>query len=221
LVDGGAAKVYAGARDPGTISDPALTPVRLDVTDRAQVAAAAELCADVDLVINNAGVLAATPVLEESFESARHELEVNYFGTLAVAQAFAPVLAANGGGALVNMLSVMSWLTLPRAGTYAASKAAAWSATNALRVMLRGQGTLVVGVHAGYIDTDMTAQLDVPKLTTAEVAAATLDGIQAGAEEVLVDDFTRQVKAAVPEDLRLLYPGIQETYDAGVKAGAA
>ena len=206
LLDAGA-KVYAGVRDPRSITDPELVPVQLDITDAASVAAAAERCADVSILVNNAGVSTNTsPLSGAGLDGARHEIEVNYLGPLAMSRAFAPVLAANGGGALVNILSVMSWITIPQAGNYAASKAAAWSMTNALRVMLRPQGTLVVGVHFGHADTDMTAAIDAPKLDPAEVAAQVVEALAVGREEVLVDAISRQVKEALSGDLRLLYP---------------
>jgi NAD(P)-dependent dehydrogenase (short-subunit alcohol dehydrogenase family) len=205
LVEGGAAKVYAAARDPQTVTDPGLVPVALDVTDHAQVAAVAAELTDVDLVVNNAGVASVAFALTADLEQARRELEVNYLGTLAVAQAFAPVLKANGGGALVNVLSVVSFVSQAHLTTYSASKAAQWSITNALRVALREQGTLVTGVHVGYIDTDLAAGIDAEKHAPADVAAAILDGVRNGAEEVLVDELSRTVKAALPDDQRLLY----------------
>jgi NAD(P)-dependent dehydrogenase (short-subunit alcohol dehydrogenase family) len=216
LLDHGAAKVYAGVRDPATVTDPDLVAVRLDVTDPAQVAAAAAQLTDVSLVVNNAGVATGGPALTTPLDAARAEFEVNTLGTLAVAQAFAPVLAANGGGALVNVHSVLSWIALPKHATYAASKAAVWSLTNSLRTELRSQGTLVTGVHVGYIDTDMTAGIDDPKLDANEVAEAVVRGIAAGDEEVLADDLSRGVKASLHDDLRLLYPGVQEQFDAVV-----
>lgn len=140
--------------------------------------------------------------------------EVNYLGPLAVSRAFAPVLAANGGGALVNILSVLSWISFPRSGNYSAAKAAAWSMTNSPRTLMRRQGTLIVGVHFGYADTDMTAGIEGPKLDPVDVARQVVDAISSGIEEVLVDPFTRQVKAALHDDLRLLYPEVQLQHDA-------
>jgi NAD(P)-dependent dehydrogenase (short-subunit alcohol dehydrogenase family) len=207
LLERGAAKVYAGARDPRTITDPRLIPVRLDITNLAEVAAAAELAADVDLVINNAGVGGGGSLLTApNLDGARAEIETNYFGTLNVSRAFAPVLAANGGGALVNMLSVLSFITFPQIGSYSASKSAAWSLTNALRLELQEQGTLVVGVHAGYIDTDLVASLDVAKLRPEDVAEATMAGIAAGDHEVFADELSRTVKGALSAELSALYP---------------
>jgi NAD(P)-dependent dehydrogenase (short-subunit alcohol dehydrogenase family) len=218
LVDRGAATVYAGARDPGTVdvSDTRVVPVRLDITNPGDVATAARDCTDVSLVINNAGAMLQTPFLSApNMSAARTEMETNYFGTLAMARAFAPVLAAAGGGALVNILSVASWLASPFNGSYCASKSAEWALTNALRVELRGQDTLVVGVHAGWIDTDMAATVEDSKISPREVAAQTLDAIEKGGPEVLTDDWTRQVKDSVATDQDGLYPDIQRSWDAG------
>jgi NAD(P)-dependent dehydrogenase (short-subunit alcohol dehydrogenase family) len=214
LVDAGARTVYAGVRDTSTVADASLMPVALDVTDADQVARAAETLTDVSLVVNNAGIGVGSRLLATPLADARAELDVNYLGTVAVAQAFAPILAANGGGALVNVLSVLSLVAMPWHGTYAASKSAAWSATNSLRTELRSQGTLVMGVFAGYIDTDLTRLVDAPKLDAAEVGTAIVHAVRADQEELYVDDISRQVKAALNDDQRQLYPQIQQQYDA-------
>jgi NAD(P)-dependent dehydrogenase (short-subunit alcohol dehydrogenase family) len=223
LLDAGAAKVYAGARDPGTIAaQPGVVPLRLDVTDASQVAEAARVASDATIVINNAGVdLGGTILGDDDLERNRREFDVNYFGPLSVARAFAPVLAANGGGALVNVLSVLSFVAVPRHPNYSATKAAAWSLTNTLRTQLRGQGTLVLGVHVGYMDTDMAAAIDEPKTAAADVAAQVVAALAEGREEVLADDLARTVKAALSHDLEHIYPGIQERYDAAVAAASA
>lgn len=162
LLQAGAAKVYAGARDPAAVADPRLTPIRLDVMSDRDVAAAA--CGDATLLVNNAGILLNSPILADGAEAAlRDEMEVNVFGLLRMARAFAPVLAGNGGGAMVNMLSVASWFTSPFNATYCASKHAALAVSDALRIQLRGQGTHVVGVHAGFIETDMAAHVQGPR----------------------------------------------------------
>lgn len=207
LVERGAATVYAGARNPDEVTDPDVVPIALDVTDPAQIAAAVARCGDVALLINNAGVNHGAPLLgAPDTDGARGELETNLFGPLALARGFAPALARNGGGAIVNMLSVLSWLTFPQVGSYCASKAAAWSMTNAIRLELHAQGTLVVGVHAAYIDTDMAARVNAPKIAPAEVAHQVLDAVEAGLSEVLTDDVTRQVRAGLSADLTALYP---------------
>ncbi|MCX4514173.1 MULTISPECIES: SDR family oxidoreductase [unclassified Streptomyces] len=205
LLAHGAAKVYAGAREPETVRDPGLVPLRLDVTDEEQVAAVARAADDVGIVVNNAGIAGGPSLLEGSFDGARREMEVNYFGTWAVSRAFAPVLAAHGGGALVNMLSVASWVANRRLPSYAASKSAQWSLTNAFRLALREQGTLVVGVYAGYVDTDLAADIDSPKILATDVAEKTMAALLNDESEVLVDDTTRQIRAALSGDLETLY----------------
>ena len=218
LLDRGAAKVYAGARDPGTVdvTDARVVPVQLDITNSEHIAAAARDCSDVSLLVNNAGAMLLRPFLSApDMSAARTEMETNYFGTLAMARAFAPALAAAGDGALVNVLSVASWYAPPFNASYCASKSAEWALTNALRVELRGQGTLVVGVFAGFIDTDMTATVEDSKISPREVAAQTLDAVEKGRPEVLTDDWTRHVKDSVATDQESLYPDIQRSWDAG------
>lgn len=194
----GAAKVYAAARDPASIDLAGVVPIALDVTDAAQVAAAAAQCGDVTLLINNAGVSQGAAVLAaDAIDTARRHFETNFFGVWALAQAFAPVLQANGGGAVLNVLSALSWLTLPGLTPYSASKAAAWALSNGLRQELKAQGTQVTSLHVGYMDTDMTRGLDAPKSAPADVARLALEGIEAGAFEVLADDTSRQVKQSL------------------------
>jgi NAD(P)-dependent dehydrogenase (short-subunit alcohol dehydrogenase family) len=190
---------------PAGVTDPRLTPLRLDVTDPDQIAAAAKTAGDIDILINNAGVGGGTSLLEGSLDGARQAMDVNYFGTWAVTREFAPVLARNGGGAVVNMLSVASWRAMEVAPGYAASKAAQWSLTNAFRLGLAEQGTLVVGVHSGFVDTDLSSWTDAPKISAASVAEQTMDALLNNAEEVLADDATRKVRAALSGDIRGLY----------------
>ncbi|GAA4202603.1 SDR family oxidoreductase [Actinocatenispora rupis] len=200
-VERGAARVYGGVRDPGADLPAGVVPVRLDITDPAQVSAAAETCGDVTVLVNNAGVLTNTPLVgAPDLTRARAEMDVNYFGTLAMCRAFAPVLARNGGGALVNILSIASWFTNPAMGSYSASKAAAWAMTKGVRDELRPQGTLVVAVHSGYIDTDMARGVTSTKNSPEDVAARTLDGLAADRTEVLADDRTQRAKRAVAAD---------------------
>lgn len=216
----GAATVYAAARDPKSIDLAGVTPVALDVTDHAAVAALAAELTDVDVLINNAGVANVQAPGVADLELARQELEVNYLGTAATTQAFAPVLAARGGGAIVNILSVASWIGSPALSTYAASKSAAWSFTNQARVVLKQQGTQVSGAFFGFVDTDLTAGLDVPKLSPREVADAVIAGLQAGDAEIIVDDVSRMVKGALGDDQALLYPGVEATYLQQIGAAA-
>lgn len=191
----GARKVYAGARDPASIRDAGLTPLKLDVTSQADVAAAAEIAADATLVINNAGI-----AITGSFNTAeaeavlRRHFETNVLGVLRVSQAFAPVLARHGGGALLNVASIASWISSPLLANYAVSKAAVWSLSNGLRNDLRTQGTQVLTLHMGFVDTDLTQGIDMPKSTSEDIVARALDALEAGADEVLADDLTRQVK---------------------------
>jgi NAD(P)-dependent dehydrogenase (short-subunit alcohol dehydrogenase family) len=191
----GARKVYAGARDPSTVTLAGVEAIKLDVTNPQDVAAAAAQASDVTLVINNAGIAAIGGFMAEgSIESAQRHLDTNLFGSLRVAQAFAPVLAANGGGALLNVLSIASWINGPLLGVYAMSKSAAWAMTNGLRNDLRAQKTQVLGLHMGFVDTDLTKGIDGPKSTPESIVSQAFDGLEAGAEEVLADDRTRQVK---------------------------
>jgi NAD(P)-dependent dehydrogenase (short-subunit alcohol dehydrogenase family) len=198
LVDHGAAKVYAGVRDLPTMADRGVTPLQLDVTKPEEITAAAAVADDVTIVINNAAVDGeGTKLLEGSFDDARRAMEVNYFGTWAISRAFAPILARNGGGALVNMLSVASWIGEPLLPGYAASKAAQWSLTQSLQESLRDQGTLVVGVYAGFVETDLSARFDAPKISPSSVAEQTMQALAGNATEVLADERTRAVKAAL------------------------
>jgi NAD(P)-dependent dehydrogenase (short-subunit alcohol dehydrogenase family) len=191
----GARKVYAAARDPDSITLPGVVPIRLDVSRDEDVQRVAAQCGDVTVLINNAGVAETGGFLAEgAVDAARRQLEVNYFGPLRMARAFAPVLAANGGGALVNVLSIASWIGGPLLAGYAATKSAAWSLTNSLRQELAGQGTLVAGLHMGFVDTELTQGIAAPKTTPQAIATALFDGLAQGATEILGDEVTRQVK---------------------------
>jgi NAD(P)-dependent dehydrogenase (short-subunit alcohol dehydrogenase family) len=214
LLARGAAKVYAGVRDTATITDPRLVAVQLDVTDAARVRALAAEATDVDLVVNNAGTGRPALPLSADLDDARFELEANYLSIVSMTEAFAPVIARNDGGAFVNMLSIVSWLGAPNLATYSASKAAAWSYSNSARIELKPQGIEVVGVHVGFVDTDLTAGLDVDKVAPAAVAAAALDAVEAAEPEAVVDDFSRQVKAGLSDDQRSLYPQIEQDFAA-------
>jgi NAD(P)-dependent dehydrogenase (short-subunit alcohol dehydrogenase family) len=191
----GARKVYAGVRNPPMLSLAGVDAIQLDVDRPEQVASAAQRCTDVTLLINNAGIATFGGFLSaDSIESARAHLETNFFGPLRLSQAFAPVLKANGGGAILNVLSVASWINSPMLAMYGASKSAAWALTNGLRHELRAQGTQVLGMHVGFVDTDLTRGIDVPKSTPEVIVRRTLDALEAGAEEVLADERARQVK---------------------------
>jgi len=200
----GARRVYATARSPRDWSDPRVVPVALDVTSSASIRDAAATAADTTIVVNNAGIGGAGPLLTSSLDDVRRVFDTNVFGALEVAQVFAPVLASNGGGALIDVHSALSWLA--RGGAYAATKAAFWSLTNSLRLELQAQGTHVLGAHLGYTDTPMTAGLDVDKEDPADIVAAIYDGLEAGELEVLADETSRWVKAGLSEPIPVLYP---------------
>jgi NAD(P)-dependent dehydrogenase (short-subunit alcohol dehydrogenase family) len=218
LVRRGAAKVYGAARDPAKVTEEGVAPVALDITDADRVAEVSRECPDVTLLVNNAGVMkASTFIGPPSLDAARSEMETNYFGTLAVCRAFAPVLASNGGGTIVNMLSVSSFYTNPLDASYGASKAAEWSLTNGIRTELAHQGTLVVAVHASFIDTEMAAGIDAPKVSPESVAQQAFDAVEAGDIEVLADERSRFVKASLSRDHELIYPSVQAFWDAIVK----
>lgn len=194
----GARRVYAAARDPAGVQLAGVTPLQLDVTDLLEVERAARECGDVTLVINNAGVASTGGFLADpDLASARRQLEVNFFGMMRVAQAFAPVLARNGGGAMLNVLSIASWINRPQLGVYGATKSAAWALTNGLRHELRAQGTQVTALHMGFVDTDLTRGIDVPKSTPEAIVRIALDGLEAGVDEVLADEMTQQVKQSL------------------------
>jgi NAD(P)-dependent dehydrogenase (short-subunit alcohol dehydrogenase family) len=191
LLKRGAPRVYAGARDIVALAPLVATycervvPVELDVTDPASIREATSQCLDINLLVNNAGIASPGGVTgRPDLDGARDEMEVNYFGTLEMSRAFAPILLANQPAAIVNVLSILSLVTIPRIGTYSASKAAALAATRALRAELSPQGVLVVGVMPGFVDTDLTKNLDAPKMTPLEVAQDALDAVAGGIEDV-------------------------------------
>ena len=194
LLDRGARKVYAAARDPRTIDidDSRVAPLQLDVTDAASVATAVEAAADVTVLINNAGITRGASVLDRDTSALRAELETNLFGALAMASAFADQIGEQSG-AIVNVASVLAWA--PFGASYSVSKAALWSATDCMRRELAPRGVQVVGVYVGLIDTDMASFSDSPKSSPAEVIRQVLDGVESGADEVLADEFTRQIRA--------------------------
>ena len=195
LVERGA-KVYAAARRAETVDIPGVEVVQLDITDPISVGRAADQAGDVTVLVNNAGSSTRAGLLSGSLEDIRLEMDTHYFGTLNAIRAFAPIIEGNGGGAILNMLSVLSWLHLPGSGAYGAAKAAAWAMSDALRQELAPRGIQVTAVHVGYMDTDMAAFAPADQKTDPSVVAKlALDGLFAGLPEVLADDLTRSVKA--------------------------
>jgi NAD(P)-dependent dehydrogenase (short-subunit alcohol dehydrogenase family) len=202
------AKVYAGARNPDAVDVPGVIPVRIDITDPASVRDAADKANDVTLLINNAGSSRGASLLDGEMADIRLEMETHYLGTLEVVRAFAPVLAKHDESAVLNVLSVLSWITFPSVGAYSAAKSAEWSLTNALRVELAAQGTRVSGLHVGYMDTDMARGVDAPKIDPAVVAALALDGVADGKYEILADDLSHQVQGGLAGGVAALYPAL-------------
>jgi NAD(P)-dependent dehydrogenase (short-subunit alcohol dehydrogenase family) len=189
------AKVYAAARDPASIKLAGVEAVKLDVTNAAAVEALARKLGDVTLIVNNAGIARSSGFLAPGgIEAQRAELETNFFGPLLLARAFAPTLEKNGGGAIVNVLSALSWVSSPAFATYCASKSAAWSLSNGLRHELKAQGTQVLALHIGYMDTDMVRHVTAPKANPDNVVRDTLVALEAGKSEILADDTSRMVK---------------------------
>ena len=196
----GAAKVYAAARDLGAVDADGVHPLELDVTDAAQIEAAAAAAGDVQLLINNAGISTGTPLVAGDEATIRREMDTNFYGPLLMTRAFAPVLRANGGGAVLNVISALSWFTTPTAGAYAASKAAAWMLTDSTRLELAAQGTHVVAVHMGLVDTDMARGIQAPKIAPSALVTAALDAVESGAQEVVADEWADFVKSGLTLD---------------------
>ncbi|MFC6016633.1 SDR family oxidoreductase [Plantactinospora solaniradicis] len=200
----GARKVYAAARDPRTVTNPDVVPLALDVTDPESVAEAARVASDVTVLVNNAAGLVNANFLDSDVEEVRREFETNFYGPLRLTRAFVPAIVDNGGGHVLNINSVLSWLGI--SDSYSASKAALWSMTNSLRLQLLPRGVGVTGLHVGYIDTDMSAHVDAPKISPEDVARQAIDGIEAGAFEVLADETTRRVRDGLSGTVTAMYP---------------
>lgn len=205
LLDRGAAKVYATARDPRTITTPGVEALALDLLDTETIDAAVAAAGDVTRLVNNAGISTYQNLIRGDLPEIRREMDTHFFGTLAVTRGWADILAANGGGAIINILSALSWFSFHGATSCSAAKAAEWSLTNGTRVELTAQGTQVLGVHLGAADTDMMSGYDGPLLDPADVVRIALDALAAGSVEVLVDDWSRTVKAALAHDPASFY----------------
>jgi NAD(P)-dependent dehydrogenase (short-subunit alcohol dehydrogenase family) len=200
--------VYAAARNPATVDLPGVTPIALDVTDPASVTAAAAAASGVAILVNNAGSSTGASLLTGDPADIRLEMDTHFFGTLTVVRAFAPQLAAHENSAILNILSVLSWLSFPGVGAYCAAKSAEWSLTNALRQELAPQGIRVSSLHVGYMDTDMTRGIDSPKSDPAAIAKAALDGIEAGDAEIIADEVSKHVLAGLSSGVAGLYPQV-------------
>ncbi|MFI7024270.1 SDR family oxidoreductase [Micromonospora sp. NPDC049900] len=212
LLERGARRVYATARRPESLgfADSRVVPLRLDLLDHESVVAAAAAARDVTLLVNNAGIATGAPLVTGEIAEVRREMDTHFWGTLDVIREFTPVLAANGGGAIVNVLSALSWFAGPGTGAYSAAKAAEWNMTNGVRLELAAQGTLVQGVLLGAADTDITADYDGPKIDPRDVPRRSLDGLAAGSIEVIVDDWTAMVKASLADDPAPFYTRVTE-----------
>ncbi|GAY19228.1 SDR family oxidoreductase [Mycobacterium sp. shizuoka-1] len=192
------AKVYAGARRPETIDLPGVVPIQLDITDPESVRAAAALATDVTVLVNNAGVSTRADLLTGPIDDIRLEMETHYFGTLNVSREFVPIIENNGGGAVLNVLSVLAWVHPPTSGAYSAAKAAAWAMTDALRTELAPREIHVSALHVGYMDTDMVSYIPADqKIDPGVVAKQAIDGLLGGQAEIIADDLSRTVKAGL------------------------
>jgi NAD(P)-dependent dehydrogenase (short-subunit alcohol dehydrogenase family) len=204
------AKVYAGARDPKAIQMPGAIPVQVDITDPQSVAKAAESISDLTLLVNNAGSHTGASLLDGDMEQIRLDMETHYFGTLSMIRAFAPILEKNGGGTILNILSVLSWVTVGNTG-YPAAKSAEWNMTNTLRTVLAPKNIRLSGLHVAFMDTDMTANVKAPKASPADIAKIAIDGIEADKYEIVADDFSRKVQHDFAGGIQALYPQLFQT----------
>lgn len=206
LLQAGAKKVYATARDVSNLETVITLDVNrvislpLDVTNRAQVNVLPAQAADVNLLINNAGILAFGSILDVPTETIASQFETNFYGPLNIARAFVPLMEKNGGGTIVNMLTLVALASMPGISVYNASKAAAWSMTQSLRANVAGKGITVCGVFPGAVDTDMLAGVEIAKTSPADIAAAVIAGIEAGEEDIFPDPMSTQLYAAWKQD---------------------
>ncbi|CAM3562730.1 MULTISPECIES: SDR family oxidoreductase [Saccharibacillus] len=202
------AKVYAGARNPESVDLPGAIPLQLDITNPESVAAAAGIASDATLLINNAGSSTGASLLTGKMEDIHLEFDTHVFGTLSMIRTFAPVIEGNGGGSILNILSVLSWINIGSEGAYSAAKSAQWGITNSLRLQLAPKKIKVAGLHVGFMDTDMTAGLEAPKSSPTDIARIAIDGIEAGLYEILADDVSRQVQQGFAGGVAVLYPDL-------------
>lgn len=200
------AKVYAGARNPESIDIPGVIPVKLDITNPQEVVAAAKVARDITLLINNAGSSTGASLLEGELDQIHLEFNTHFFGTLSMVRTFAPILANNGGGSILNILSALSWVSSGTVGAYTAAKAAEWALTNDLRLNLHPQNVRVAGLHVGFMETDMTSGLEVPKSNPADIAKIAIDGIESDSFEIVADDTSRHIQSILAGGVSAIYP---------------
>ncbi|WP_342043485.1 SDR family oxidoreductase [Bacillus sp. OTU2372] len=200
------AKVYAGARNPESIDIPGVIPVKLDITNPQDVAAAAMVAKDVTLLINNAGSSTGASLIDGDLDKIHLEFNTHFFGTLSMVRTFAPILANNGGGTILNILSALSWFSSGTVGAYTAAKAAEWALTNDLRLNLYPQNVRVAGLHVGFMETDMTSSLEVPKSNPEDIAKIAIDGLESDSFEIVADDVSRKIQRAFAGGVSAIYP---------------
>ena len=200
------AKVYAGARNPESIDIPGVIPVKLDITNPQDVAAAAMVAKDATLLINNAGSSTGASLFDGDLDKIHLEFNTHFFGTLSMVRTFAPVLANNGGGSILNILSALSWVSSGTVGAYTAAKAAEWALTNDLRLNLYPQNVRVAGLHVGFMETDMTSSLEVPKSNPEDIAKIAIDGLESDSFEIVADDVSRKIQRAFAGGVSAIYP---------------
>jgi NAD(P)-dependent dehydrogenase (short-subunit alcohol dehydrogenase family) len=202
------AKVYAGARNPDSVDIPGAIPVKLDITNSQDVAAAAEAAKDVTLLVNNAGSSTGASLLDGDLDKINLEFNTHVFGTLSMVRAFAPIIANNGGGSILNILSALSWFSVGSSGAYTAAKSAEWGLTNVLRLNLYPQNVRVASLHVAFMDTDMTASINAPKSSPADIAKIAIDGIESDSFEIIADDVSRKIQKDLAGGVSALYPQI-------------
>lgn len=200
------AKVYAGARNPESIDIPGVIPVKLDITNPQEVAAAAMVAKDVTLLINNAGSSTGASLIDGDLDKIHLEFNTHFFGTLSMVRTFAPILTNNGGGSILNILSALSWVSSGTVGAYTAAKAAEWALTNDLRLNLYPQNVRVAGLHVGFMETDMTSSLEVPKSNPEDIAKIAIDGLESDSFEIVADDVSRKIQRDFAGGVSAIYP---------------
>jgi NAD(P)-dependent dehydrogenase (short-subunit alcohol dehydrogenase family) len=200
------AKVYAGARNPESIDIPGVIPVKLDITNPQEVAAATMVAKDVTLLINNAGSSTGASLIDGDLDKIHLEFNTHFFGTLSMVRTFAPILANNGGGSILNILSALSWVSSGTVGAYTAAKAAEWALTNDLRLNLYPQNVRVAGLHVGFMETDMTSSLEVPKSNPEDIAKIAIDGLESDSFEIVADDVSRKIQRDFAGGVSAIYP---------------